>query len=305
MPAVARSTVERKKQGELAVWHIRTPHGEARVAEQGAQLLSYVPHDQPALVWLSPEAAYRHGEAPRGGVPVCFPWFGDLSANPPEVRAGFDIAAEAHVPKHGWVRSMDWSHADTHADPDGVTLVFRCALTPGYGGWRHGAQLTLRMRFAATVTLELGVRNDSDATMTVSQALHTYFAVSDVRAVQVDGLAGARYIDTLDSWRSKTQAGALSFSGETDRLYLDLPDTLHIVDPGWGRRIRVQSSHSRSAVLWNPWIDKARRLSQFPDAGWTDMLCIETARVWDDLLQVEPGDTVYMAVHLSTESIPG
>lgn len=302
MPALAGSTVERKMQGELAIWHVRTQHGEARVAEQGAQLLSYVPTGQPPLVWLSPDAEYRHGEGPRGGVPVCFPWFGDLSTNPPEVRAGFDLAQFDDAPKHGWVRSQDWTHADTTADPDGVTLVFRRTLPAGHGGWRHGAQLTLRMRFAAAVTLELGVRNDSDTPMTVSQALHTYFAVSDVRQVHVEGLKGVRFIDTLDDWFSKTQAGALRFAGETDRLYLNVPDTLVIVDPGWRRKIRVQSSHSRSAVLWNPWIDKARRLSQFPDDGWIGMLCIETARVWDDLLHVEPGDTAYMAVHLSLDA---
>jgi glucose-6-phosphate 1-epimerase len=83
MPGVAAPIVERKIQGELVILHVRTSHGQARVAEQGAQLLSYVPTGQQPLVWLSPKAAYRHGEVPRGGVPVCFPWFGDLSANPP------------------------------------------------------------------------------------------------------------------------------------------------------------------------------------------------------------------------------
>ncbi len=221
------------------------------------------------------------------------------------MRADFDLGQLTKAPKHGWVRNQDWSQVDTTVDQDGVTLVFRLALPAGYGGWRHGAQLTLRMRFAAAITLELGVYNDSETPMIVSQALHTYFSVSDVRQVQVNGLAGARYIDTLEGWCSKAQVGALHVTGAMDRLYLDLPDTLTIVDPGWSRKIRVQSSHSRSAVLWNPGIDQAQRLSQFPDEGWTGMLCIETARVWDDLLYVEPGDTAYMAVHLSTEPLDG
>ena len=134
MPGLAASTVKRTMQGELVIWHVCTAHGEARVAEQGAQLLSYVPTSQPPLVWLSPEAAYRHGEVPRGGVPICFPWFGDLSANPPEVGAGFSFRQLTKAPKHGWVRNQAWSPVDTTVDRDGVTLVFRRAVPAGYGG---------------------------------------------------------------------------------------------------------------------------------------------------------------------------
>ena len=298
MTQLLESTVTRFTRGDLALWRVETQHGVGIVAEQGAQLLSYVPHGQPPLVWLSDEARYVHGESPRGGVPVCWPWFGDLARNPAQVRARVRDTASDSAPKHGFARTQDWVHVDTAVDNDSATLVFRMEVFEGQAGWSQAAHLTMRLRFSEFITIELGVNNQSDAPLIASQALHTYFAVSDVRQISVDGVEGATFIDTLDDWTPKTQAGALRFNSETDRLYLGLGNTLSIVDPGWERRITIQTSHSRSAVIWNPWIDKAARLSQFADDAWTGMVCIETARVWDDLLHVEPGDTGYMAVHL-------
>jgi len=287
-------------QGDLALWRVRTPHGEGIIAEQGAQLLSYTPHGQPPLIWLSPEAAYDRGESLRGGVPVCWPWFGELDRNPPEVRANVDAETASHAPKHGFARTQDWVHVDTANDAEGVTLVFRLDVTGESPKWRHAARLTLRIRMADAITLELGVTNMSDAALTLSQALHTYFAVSDVHQVHITGVEGKSFVDTLDDWQVKDQVGPLRFTGETDRLYLGLDQPLTIHDPGWGRKIIVQSSHSRSAVIWNPWIEKAKRIGQFPDDAWQGMLCIETARVWDDVLTIEPGDTAFMAAYLRT-----
>ena len=301
-------TAERYLQDDLALWRVHTPHGHAIVAEQGAQLLSYVPTGQPPLVWLSEQARYERGESVRGGVPVCWPWFSDLARNPAQVRAGVDPARHADAPKHGFVRTQDWTHAETAVEGDALTMIFKLDVVAGTSGWGQAAHFTLRLRFAETVTIELGVTNESLEPMIVSQALHTYFAVSDVRQVQVTGLDGARFIDTLDDWQTKTQAGALRFTGETDRLYLDVGNTLTIDDPGWSRQVRIQTSHSGSAVIWNPWIEKASRLSQFADDAWPDMLCIETARVWDNLLTITPGETGYMAVHvqaLPNSGVPG
>jgi len=298
MPHSNDSSAERFMQGDLALWRVRTPHGEALIAEQGAQLLSYTPHGQPPLVWLSPEASYERGVSLRGGVPVCWPWFGDLDRNPAEVRANVASAYAESAPKHGFARIQDWGHVDTAFDAEGVTLVFRLDVTGESPKWGHPARLTLRIRLADAITLELGVCNLSDSPLTISQALHTYFAVSDVRDITISGVEGKSFVDTLDQWHVKTQGDALQFTGETDRLYLGLDQPLTIRDPGWARDIVVQSSHSRSAVIWNPWIEKAKRIDQFPDHAWQGMVCIETARVWDDVLTIAPGDTAFMAAYL-------
>ena len=130
------------------------------------------------------------------------------------------------------------------------------------------------------------------------------FEVSDIQQVQVSGLHDCHYLETLDDWQLRQQQGALRFSGETDRIYLGLPDCLYLDDPLWQRRLCLESQGSRSAILWNPWQDKAQRLSQFPAQAWQQMLCIETANVWDDCLHLAPGAQHSLQLRLSSQALP-
>jgi glucose-6-phosphate 1-epimerase len=159
------------------------------------------------------------------------------------------------------------------------------------------------VRLAQDLGMSLETHNRGDTPLTLSQALHTYFAVSDVRQVGVEGLQACRYIDTLQDWQELRQQHAPVFAAETDRIYLDTPARLSIVDPGWGRRIHLDARGSRSAVLWNPWIDKARRLSQFPDDAWQNMLCIETANVLEDVVQLKTDERHRLDLRLSSETL--
>ena len=121
--------------------------------------------------------------------------------------------------------------------------------------------------------------------------------------MRIEGLEGRSYIDTLQDWKSVRQQGAVTFSGETDRIYLDTPAQLSIVDPLWKRRILMRSQGSASAVVWNPWIDKAKRLSQFADDAWQGMLCIEHANVLDDALILAPGAEYRLDVTLWSQAL--
>jgi glucose-6-phosphate 1-epimerase len=114
----------------------------------------------------------------------------------------------------------------------------------------------------------------------------------------LSGVENAQYIETLANWEERLQQGPIQITGETDRIYLGLAEPLVINDPGWKRAIHIKASNSNSAVVWNPWVDKSARLSQFPDDAWQRMLCVETARVWDDLMVVAPGTTETMAVEI-------
>ncbi|MNN05383.1 putative glucose-6-phosphate 1-epimerase [compost metagenome] len=292
--------VEQVQIDELPCWRIHTAHGEALIAQQGAQLLSYQPHEQQPLVWLSESAEYKHGQSVRGGVPVCWPWFGNISMNPVEVRG---MVEGESGPAHGLVRGVDWELEDIADELGELTVHFRLNAPHGLPGWPHAAEVSLAMRFGEHLKLELTTHNHGDKPLAISQALHTYFAVSDSREVTIDGLQGARYIETLEDWEERTQHGVVRFTGETDRIYLGLDKPLVIRDPQWQRGIHIQASHSRSAVVWNPWIDKSNRLSQFPDDAWQRMLCIETARVWDDVLNIAPGRSETMSVEIWSEAL--
>ncbi len=298
---MSTAQVKRVEMDQLSCWRIRAAGSELLVAQQGAQILSYRQDEQPPLIWLSPDAAYQRGQSVRGGVPLCWPWFGDLRRNPQAVQAHWHLE---QAPAHGLVRAVDWELLGIDEEDDAVTLRFAydTRLQP-LEGWPRDVGLTFVVRVAQDLGMSLETHNRGTEPLTLSQALHSYFAVSDVRQVSIEGLQACRYIDTLQNWQELRQQDVLRVDAETDRIYLDPAARLSIVDPGWRRRIHLDSRGSRSAVLWNPWIDKARRLSQFPDDAWPSMLCIETANVLEDIVQLHAGERHRLELRLSSESI--
>ena len=95
----------------------------------------------------------------------------------------------------------------------------------------------------------------------------------------------------------------MTFSGETDRIYLDAPQQLSIVDNDWHRSIQLTSRGSRTAVIWNPWIERAEQFDDMADDGWQRMLCIETANVMDDVVTLEPGASHTLGVSIASKRL--
>ena len=297
-----RSDVERLELDELTCWRVRYGTHDLLISQQGAQILSYQQDGQPPLIWLSGQAAYRRGQGVRGGVPVCWPWFGNLLRNPHTVQAMHQQPDAA--PAHGLVRTLNWALEDIDCRDDGITLEFGYnTVTHPLPDWPHAAELRLCIQLDERLQIKLGTRNLGETSLSISQALHSYFAVSDIRHVTVEGLHGCRYLETLEDWQQREQTGALHFCGETDRIYLDTPSHLSILDHAWQRRIHLLSRSSQSAVIWNPWTDKAQRLSQFAHDAWQGMLCIEHANVMADTLTLAPGEQQWLEVSLWAEQL--
>ncbi|MNZ49362.1 putative glucose-6-phosphate 1-epimerase [compost metagenome] len=293
--------ISRTQFDELPCWRVQTPQAELLIAEQGAQILRYQRLGEPPLIWLSEQATGQRGQSVRGGVPVCWPWFGDLARNPAALLAQYRGDA---APFHGLVRNLPWECRESVVDGDEVRLLFACPQPEdGLPGWPHAVDVELEIRLGTRLQLTLRSHNRGQRPVWLSQALHSYFAVSDIRQVAVRGLDGGRYIETLDGWHECRQDGALRFAGETDRIYLDTPPLLQIDDAPWQRRLCLRASGSRSAIVWNPWVDKARRLSQFAEDAWQRMLCIETANVLDDAVQLAPGARSSLALELWSEPL--
>lgn len=232
---------------------------------------------------------------------MCWPWFGPLERNLQEVRGQVEDGLKA--PAHGLVRAVDWEIDDIAEEDGDLCVSFRLDAPDGLPGWPHPAALRMLFRFGERLTLRLTSENLGSKPLVLSQALHTYFAVSDSREIAIEGLEGARYIETLENWEERTQHGAVRVKGELDRIYLGLERDLLIKDPRWERSIHLHALDSRSAVVWNPWVDKSRRLSQFADDAWQQMLCIETGRVWDDLMVVAPGRSESFGVQIWSEPL--
>ncbi|ROM47925.1 D-hexose-6-phosphate mutarotase [Pseudomonas poae] len=282
--------VEAVKLDELDCWRIRHNDAELMVAQQGAHIVSYQRRGEQPLIWQNPEAMFKTGKGIRTGVPVCWPWFGIFDRNPQSVKAMRQ--SEQPAGAHGFVRTALWTLGEVTPIADALQLDFLLPVPAGgFPGWPHQVDLKLSLLLDDQLHIHLTSHNRGTDTVTLSQALHTYFAVSDVRNVQVEGLDEHSYIDTADGWTKKQQAGPLHFTAETDRIYLDTPAQLNLVDKDWQRRIQLTSQGSKSTVVWNPWTERAKALDDMADDGWQGMLCIETANVLDDTVALAPGES--------------
>lgn len=133
------------------------------------------------------------------------------------------------------------------------------------------------------------------------EALHAYHNVGDTARARVKGLDGVHYLDKTDSYRDKTQIGDVTISAETDRVYLDTAHPLEITDPVLQRGINIRKDNSLTTVVWNPWSEKARTLSDLGEDQWKRMLCIETSNVGDFAIQLAPGQQHVMQAKVSIE----
>lgn len=289
--------------GELNCWRIRHGQAELVVAQQGAHIISYqIDGDQP-LIWSNPGAVFKQGKAIRGGMPICWPWFGNFQRNPQAVQDMRQSSEPANA--HGEVRAIDWELMGMGEDGDALIVEFIQPKAEGHlPGWPHTVGLKLQIRMDAALNVSLVSFNAGPEDVTLSQALHSYFAVSDIKQVSIEGLDGVTYLNTLESWEQQNvQVGDITFTGETDRIYQGTPDLTSIIDPEWKRRIQIQTIGSNSSVVWNPWIEKTKTLGDMEADGWQSMVCVETANVMGDIVTLKPGDMHMMSVSIWAEPL--
>ena len=297
------SNVESFQLGELNCWRIRHGQAELVIAQQGAHIISYqVDGDEP-LIWSNPGALFKSGKPIRGGMPICWPWFGNFQRNPSSVQAM--RASNEPAKAHGEVRAIDWELMGVGEDGDALIVEFIQPQAEGQlPGWPHTVGLKLHIRLDAALNVSLVSFNAGAEDVTLSQALHSYFAVSDVSQISIEGLDGVEYLNTLESWDTQNvQVGDITFTGETDRIYQDTPDLISVVDPEWKRRIQIQTTGSHSAIVWNPWIDKTKTYDDMQADGWKSMVCVETANVMTDVVTLKPGDMHALNVSIWAEPL--
>jgi len=278
-------------QGGFPVAEIDNGLAKARISVYGGQLLSFQPADEPEdLMFLSHSAYYQEGKAIKGGAPVCWPWFG-----PDPEGAG--------RPAHGFVRNRLWEVWGTEALADGATRII-LGLTDSEQTreiWPHRFRFSIEITIGSSATLELVTANCGHEALTITQALHTYFKVGDIGQAQVLGLEGNDYLDKVDGGTQKRQDGPVAISGEVDRIYTGVEGDLVIDDQALGRRIRIVTGGSRSAVVWNPWAEISTQMGDLADDDYTRMLCVETTNAGPDAVQVPAGGEYRLTAKYSVE----
>jgi glucose-6-phosphate 1-epimerase len=175
-------------------------------------------------------------------------------------------------------------------DGDAVTVsMFTESNTNTKKWWPADFHLIHRATFGSALNLELVVRNTGATPLRFEEALHTYFRVGKIDKARLQGLHTIHYLDKTDLNRKKTQQGPIVIVSETDRVYLNTKDAIELDDQALGRRIGVAKENSMTTVVWNPWIEKAKTLSDFGDGEWMQMICIETSNVSDYAVELASG----------------
>lgn len=277
-----------KGQGELEKIIIQTAAASAEIYLHGAHVTHFQPAGHQPVIWMSRASWFEPGKPIRGGVPICFPWFGPRADDPKS-------------PAHGFARLRDWKIESVTKNESGqvvVTLMLRSddatrALWPADFAARHIVTI------GSMLEMKLAVQNTSGKPIRFEEALHTYLAIGDIRQASVEGLGGTKYIDKVDGAKIKDQIDPLiRFTGETDRVYLDTQATCIVHDPVMQRVIEIAKSGSSATVVWNPWIAKARAMADFGDEEWQQMLCIETANVALHAVELPAGATHEMSARI-------
>lgn len=260
---------------------ITTPDATAAITPYGAHLLSCRFHsDNEELLFLSDNAIFSEGTPIRGGVPICWPWFGP----DPQKQGRSD---------HGFARTAMWRIVSSKLTPTKeCVMIFDLTDTPeSFALWPHHFRLSLTLTVGKILTLELTTQNRGDTPFELTQALHTYFRVGAIADTRISGLEGFSYSDKTDHGRQKFQENAIAIEEETDRVYPFEGEEIVLHDNARRRTIRIGSEGSHSAVIWNPWIRVCEQKADLSAEDYQTMVCIETANAGMDIITLHPGES--------------
>ena len=277
-------------KGWLPNLRITAPSASAEIYLHGAHLISWAPTNAEEAIFLSEHSHWQDGQAIRGGIPICFPWFRAKSDDP-------------KAPAHGFVRTKEWRLDSVSANGDSVTVI--CSTESDESTrrwWPHEFRLAHVLTIGRSLRLQLTVTNTGRESFRFEEALHTYFRIGQANDVRVRGLDHATYLDNADGNREKIQSGDLSFTTKTDNAYLNTRSALELIDPILHRTIRTEKENSATTVVWNPWQEGAASLADLGDDEWQRMACVEASNILGAAVSLPPGQEHTMQATLSVIS---
>jgi glucose-6-phosphate 1-epimerase len=279
------------QQADLIRINISTPHAQARMFLQGAHLVHWRPAGEEPVLLLSRKSEFAPGRPIRGGIPIAFPWFA-ADSNPNRIHG-------KPGPAHGFARLQDWTLVSVTRT--GKNLGLKLTLGPtamsrsmGYDAFL----LTLDALIGAELETRLTVANTGTEPLHFEEAFHSYYNITDIHEVAIDGLEPTPYVDKVDDFKVKPAAGVpIRFTGPADRVYLNTvaPITIH---SGTQRRdLHLLKSNSHTTVVWNPW-------KGGPDLGewdWHEMVCVETVNSAVNARTLPAGESFTMGAKVSVK----
>lgn len=276
----------------MVVAEVANQHALSNIALQGAHIATFQPRGEEPVIWLSPKAKFAPGKSIRGGVPICWPWFGTHKN-------------DSKLPGHGYARTVPWDVLETKALPDGSTFL-RFGLVESdatRAQWPYASTVQLEVTVGKALRVELVTTNTGKDTFELGEALHTYFQISDVANMTIRGLENCEYLDKVKDFARFNQQNGIVVESEVDRVYVNTPADCVIEDKGLKRAIRISKQGSKSTVVWNPWTEKAEKMGDFGPALHRDMVCVESGNALENVVTLAPGQTHRLVAVYSVEKL--
>lgn len=280
-------------KGRLPLADLVCAQSSAVVSLHGGHVMSFRPAGARDLLWMSEHSWHAEGKPLRGGIPVCWPWFGAHPSNP-------------DLPAHGFARLSRWEVVG--AEAFGRTATRLTLRLQDSEATRAMLDTPFELLLAVTISDKLEValttRNLGTEPLRLTQALHTYFAVSAVTDIAIDGFDGCPMVSTVGGANIPgLQKGSIRIHEETDAIFVGCPGEATITDPGFGHRIRIAKAGSNSGVVWNPWIAKSARMPDFGDNEYPGMVCVETTNARGDEALIPAGGSHCLKAIISVEAL--
>lgn len=272
----------------LTKFIIENDHASAEIYLQGAHLTKFQPRLERPIVWMGEETVFGFGESIRGGIPICWPWFG---AHP----------TDKNLQKHGFARDRDWFLAKVVEESDATSLTFTLESNPETKQFvENDFLVTLKFTIGKTLKMKMTTTNlDDSLDFTVGGGFHTYCCVSDIANIKLTGLENCDYLDAADGFSPKKQTEEFTVTENVDRVFTNNTGPITVEDSGFGNNIVItKKSGSKSDVVWNPWTELAKELSGFGSEEYKEMVCVETTNILEDVYTLKPQKTHSIKVEI-------
>ena len=236
------------------------------------------------FLWLSPLTNVLPGKAIRGGIPICWPWFGKNEQSP-------------SLPQHGFARTSLFSVTSIHQDDD-LTVHIQLQLKDNQltrQQWPYSFSLTVHISLSDTLTLSICTENKSAQSMPLTQAIHSYYLLDDIANAKIEGLNNSPYLDKTNAQKT-TQLNPLTIVQETDRIYHKQNAILQLQTRQ--RTFHIVQNNDTGTIVWNPWQEKSKSMADFPDKGYLNMLCIEAANAPEPVM-IKPNESYTLSQSIS------
>jgi glucose-6-phosphate 1-epimerase len=259
---------------------VSNKHADADICLYGAHVTSFRPQKSMDLLWLSPESSFEVGKAIRGGIPVCFPWFGSHKSNPEK-------------PQHGFGRLMYWDVLETGTKPGGESVIKLqlCSSAETKAYWPHDFCAEMSFVIGQKLEVSLKVTNTSSKPFEYTSALHSYFNLSLIDNLSIEGLQGTKYHNQLEPGDFIQEEEKLEIKEAVTRHYFDTKAPVILDDNVFRRRIRVEKTGSSVTTVWNPWVETCAKINDLADDAYETFVCVETVNSFENAISLDPGES--------------